>query len=128
MSIPATPSLTLPPLPVAQNVSGGAAALSPHRLSADALPSTAPAVAESPPPGQPVDPEKLETAVQEVQKFTQNLAKELQFNIDKDSGRTVVKVVDASTQEVIRQIPSEEVLAMAKALGQIQGLLIKQKA
>lgn len=126
MSIPATPSLTLPPLPAAQNV-GGTAALSPHRLSSDGLPSTASAVTGST-PAQPVDPKKLETAVQEVQKFTQNLAKELQFNIDKDSGRTVVKVVDTSTKEVIRQIPSEEVLAMAKALGQIQGLLIKQKA
>jgi len=50
------------------------------------------------------------------------------FPFDDDTGRTVVKVVDASTDEVIRQIPSEEVLAIAKALDKLQGVLIKQEA
>ena len=52
----------------------------------------------------------------------------LLFSIDEDTERTVVKVVDAATDEVIRQIPSEEVLAIAKALDKLQGVLIQQKA
>jgi len=40
----------------------------------------------------------------------------------------VVKVVDLETKEVIRQIPSPEVLEIAKAVDQLQGLLIRQKA
>ena len=40
----------------------------------------------------------------------------------------IVKVMDNATKEVIRQIPSVEMLAIAKALDKIQGLLIKQKA
>ena len=56
------------------------------------------------------------------------VAQNLQFSIDQDIGRTIVKVVDASTDEVIRQIPSEEIVAIAKAMDKLQGLLIKQQA
>ena len=52
----------------------------------------------------------------------------LQFSLDKDSGKTVVKVMDTDTNEVIRQIPSEEVLAISKAVDKLKGLLIKQQA
>ena len=40
----------------------------------------------------------------------------LSFHIDKGSGRTVITVVDAATNEVVRQIPAEEVLALSRAL------------
>ena len=40
----------------------------------------------------------------------------------------MVKVVDQSTKEVIRQIPSEEMLAIAKALDSLKGLLVRQTA
>lgn len=52
----------------------------------------------------------------------------LQFNVDDSTGQTVVKVIDTDTKEVIKQIPSEEMLALAKALDQIKGFLVKQKA
>jgi flagellar protein FlaG len=50
----------------------------------------------------------------------------LSFRIDQGSGRTVITVVDAVTKEVIRQIPSEEVLAVARALEAFTGLLDAQ--
>jgi flagellar protein FlaG len=40
----------------------------------------------------------------------------------------VVSVVDPESGEVIRQIPAEEVVAVARTLGQMQGLLINTKA
>ncbi len=43
-------------------------------------------------------------------------------------GKVVVQVVDARTQTVIRQMPSEELLAIAKALDRVQGLLVHQEA
>ena len=52
----------------------------------------------------------------------------LEFSIDEESHRTVVKVVDQQTKELIRQMPSAEVLEIAKALDRVQGLLINQKA
>lgn len=57
-----------------------------------------------------------------------DMARNLQFSIDEDTGRTVVKIVDPETQEVIRQIPSEQLLSIAKSLASSTGLLVKQQA
>lgn len=72
--------------------------------------------------------DQLTQAVNQIQDVIQKTAQSLQFSIDKDTGTTVVKVVDTESKKVLRQIPSEEVLAIAKALDKLQGLLIKQKA
>jgi flagellar protein FlaG len=56
------------------------------------------------------------------------LASNLLFSLDQETGKTVIKIVDSQTNEVIRQIPSEEVLAIARNLDRIEGLLLKQKA
>jgi len=72
--------------------------------------------------------EQLDNAVKAVQKFVQPLASNLQFSIDEETNIRVVKVVDIATKEVIRQIPSEEILQIAKALDRLQGLLFQQKA
>jgi flagellar protein FlaG len=45
------------------------------------------------------------------------------FRVDEASGRTVITVLDATTQEVVRQIPSEEVLVLARAL-EVSGALL----
>ena len=45
-----------------------------------------------------------------------------------DMGVAVVKVIDKDSNKVIRQIPSEEVLQISKALDKLQGLLVKQQA
>ena len=55
------------------------------------------------------------------------LARNLQFSIDDATGRTIVKVVDAKTNEVIRQIPSEDLLELAHSMNKLSGLFIKQK-
>lgn len=83
---------------------------------------------KAPASGQEPDRETLLQAVDEVRKAIAPVAQDLLFSIDNDTGRTVVKVVDSSTDEVIRQIPSEEVLAIAQALDKLQGVLIKQDA
>ncbi len=72
--------------------------------------------------------EQLTQAVNQIQDVIKQTANSLQFSIDKDSGTTIVKVVDTESKKVIRQIPSEEVLAIAKALDKLQGLLVKQQA
>lgn len=66
--------------------------------------------------------------MQAVQKFVQPIANNLEFSIDDDTGKTVVKVMDTATKEVIRQIPSEEILEIARALDRLQGLFLRQKA
>lgn len=59
---------------------------------------------------------KVEQAVSQVNEFVQNLNRDLQFTVDEDSGRTVIKVLDTETKEVIRQIPPEELLRIAHHL------------
>lgn len=58
----------------------------------------------------------LQQSVIRLNEFVQHLNRELQFSIDETSGRTVIKVIDAETSEVIRQIPSEELLELARHL------------
>ena len=72
--------------------------------------------------------EELNKVVEEVNDFIKPINNSLQFSIDKDLGTTVVKVIDTDTAEMIKQIPSEEMLALAKAIGQLKGLLVKQQA
>ncbi|HYC42130.1 MAG TPA: flagellar protein FlaG [Noviherbaspirillum sp.] len=72
---------------------------------------------------------ELAKAVKDINKFLQERSQNLEFTVDSDSNKTVVKVVDQNTKEILRQIPSEEALEIAKALDvAMQGLLIKQKA
>lgn len=74
----------------------------------------------------------LEKAVQEsvekLNNFIRPYVTSLQFSVDKDLGRVVVKIMDSETKEVIKQIPSEDVLALTKALGKVAGLIVKQEA
>ena len=72
--------------------------------------------------------EQVNQAVQNINKSLQSLHQDLEFSVDSDSKRTVVKVVDQKTKEVIRQIPSKETLEIAKALDTVKGLLITQQA
>lgn len=58
----------------------------------------------------------LGAAAKDVQDYFQQLPTELQFRVDKGSGQFYFKVVDPATRMVIRQVPSEEVLAMARKL------------
>lgn len=77
---------------------------------------------------QEPDRDTLNHAVQAVSDFIQPINSSLQFSVDEDSGKTVVKVIDTDTQKVLHQIPSKEMLELAKALDTMKGLLIKQKA
>lgn len=73
--------------------------------------------------------EELKSAVSTINKEMQQANLNLQFSVDADSNRTVVKMVDPSTGELIRQYPTKEVLAISRSIDQFQqGLLLKQEA
>ena len=48
------------------------------------------------------------------------VAPEIEFSLDGSTGRTLIKVTDRTTNQVIRQIPSEEVLQIDKAIDEFQ--------
>lgn len=57
---------------------------------------------------------QLKEALGTMQDFVQNVKRELQFSVDQDLGRTVVKVVDSESGDLIRQIPEEIFLELAR--------------
>ena len=73
------------------------------------------------------DDRALQEAVTKANEAVRQIDSHLQISIDKDLKRPVVKVVNSQSGEVIRQIPAEEMLAIAKHLGQVEGLLFKER-
>lgn len=71
---------------------------------------------------------QVNDAVKQINDTLKKLSQDLEFTLDEDTDRPVVKVVDQQTKEVIRQIPTQEALEIAKALDRVQGLLIRQQA
>ena len=73
------------------------------------------------------DLEKVKKAVQELQQMSNFLDRKLQFNVNEELGRVVVKVVDSSTDKVIKEIPSAEVQKMQIRIKEVLGLLFDEK-
>ena len=84
----------------------------------------------SPTAVSPQRPERqeVEAAAKSVREFVQPINSNLEFSVNDDTGQLVVKIIDRTTKEVIRQMPSEEMLAIAKTLDSIKGLFVKQTA
>jgi len=70
----------------------------------------------------------LHEVVSQVAEFVQNMRRNLDFSVDQATGKTIIKVTDAETHEVIRQIPSEEFLQIAEALEKTKSLLSRSEA
>ncbi|ABM19666.1 flagellar protein FlaG [Marinobacter nauticus] len=68
--------------------------------------------------------DELNEAVSQLNDFVQNVQRDLQFEVDNEMGQTIVKVVDQSTQEVIRQIPDEVAMRLAEKLQQDEPLTL----
>ena len=103
--------------------------------STTAAKPAAPAAADSKPTGKAASKEDAQAelkevtqAVSDINKAMQFMSRQLEFSVDTDSERTIVKVIDQQTREVIRQMPTKEALEIGKALEKAQGLLIKQTA
>ncbi|MBA6420362.1 flagellar protein FlaG [Pseudomonas neustonica] len=75
-----------------------------------------------------VERDQLQTAVTDLQDFIQSVRRDINFNLDEDSGRVVVNVTEAASGDVIRQLPSEEALRLSENLSEIRSLLFEAKA
>ncbi len=74
-----------------------------------------------------VAPEEIEQVVEKLNAFVQLTQRDVSFGVDEQSGRDVISVFEADTQELIRQIPSEEALALLKRMDKAIGLLFSEK-
>jgi len=69
----------------------------------------------------------IEERVVELNSYMQNLNRSLQFSVDEQSGDTVIKVIDSETDELIRQIPAEELLVLRSSLEEYRGMLLEMR-
>jgi flagellar protein FlaG len=70
----------------------------------------------------------LKGSVDSINGFLKTFSNNIEFSIDEDSGRTIVKLVDTETNTVLRQYPTKEALALAKDIENFQGHLLKTEA
>ena len=71
---------------------------------------------------------QVKDAVQHINETLQSLNTSLSFVTDSETGIKIVSVIDSATNSIIRQMPSEEVISVSRAVNKFQGLIIHQKA
>ncbi len=71
-----------------------------------------------------ISSEQLERVAQKLQEFVGKMNKGLEFSVDKDSGRDVIKVIDKNSGDLIKQYPTEEVLDLVAKLSEATGNFI----
>lgn len=71
---------------------------------------------------------QLEEAIRQLNKMLESAGRSLGFSMDEAAGRTVVKVTDRNTGELVRQIPGEAVLSVAHSIESLKGILYSKKA
>lgn len=104
-----------------------------ERPAPDSIPTRAPAARQPDAAGagqeaQQPSRKELDDAVKKINQSLPASSQGLEFSVDDESKQTIVKIIDLSTKEVVRQIPSVEALEIAKSLDKAMGRLISQKA
>jgi flagellar protein FlaG len=72
--------------------------------------------------------EKLEQAAARVKEVLRGTTSRLEIEIDSDSNKAVIRILNGESGEVIRQIPAQELLDLAKHLDEPKGLLVRERA
>lgn len=89
--------------------------------------SQAPATAQAREADKP-DAVQLQQSLQEINQVLAGFSISVQFEMDPDYKDLIVKVVDQHTGQLIRQMPTEDVVRMSKAMENLKGLLFSQAA
>ncbi len=71
---------------------------------------------------------EIRQAIDAANASLKQVTSDLEFAMDSATGKTVLRVIDAGTRQILRQFPSEEMLAIGRALDRFHGFLITQKA
>lgn len=126
-----------------QNISNMAQTPQPVRLTSDSAPAAAsanvdvqssvlfelPQAAAQQVAEQQPSTGQLKNVVDSINKTLKQANKNLEFSVDESTNKQVVKLVDMETGDLVRQFPTEEMLAISHSINQFQqGLLLKQEA
>ena len=114
-----------PPPAVVDTATAAPVAAAQRAASTAATASSPPPTAGSAPAG---DVHALRELVDKLSQTIGTTGQQVQFSIDHDTNQTILRVTDAESGAVLRQIPGDEALSMARILDRMQGILIRQKA
>ena len=78
--------------------------------------------------GNKPSPEVIQKNVEHINAKVQNIQRDLQFSVDDESGRTIIRVIDSETKETIRVIPPEDINGIAQRLTDSSGVLFNSIA
>lgn len=74
-------------------------------------------------PQRKLSRQEMDALAKELNDVMRIISTKLSFTVDRVTNKTVVKVLDADTQELIRQIPPEEMLRVAARITELLGVL-----
>lgn len=74
----------------------------------------------------PATHDEVVHAIQSISKELRQAGDQLQMSVDSDLDRVIVKIVNSQSGQVIRQIPAEELINLAKQLKHLNGLLVEK--
>jgi flagellar protein FlaG len=70
--------------------------------------------------------EEIHRDVEAINAQLESMNMSIQFSVDKGSKDMVIKIVDKNSGEVIRQIPSAEMLRLRENMTEMAGLIVKE--
>jgi flagellar protein FlaG len=72
--------------------------------------------------------DELKNLASEIQRKVSAVSSDLQFSVDEETGKDLIRVTDRTTKKIVWQFPSEEALNITKALDQYQkGVMLNRK-
>ena len=74
-----------------------------------------------------VNEDALKQGIEKINQYVKAFNVKVSFDVDEPTGRTVVRISNNDTQEVIREFPPEEFLRMAAKLSELMGLMVDQR-
>ena len=89
------------------------------------MPPPPEAAAQAAPPVMPSD---LEAAIMNLERVSAAFNRRLSFTLNEKLGQVVVKVVDANTDKIVREIPPEELQRVYERIREVVGLLFDEQA
>jgi flagellar protein FlaG len=72
--------------------------------------------------------DELKNLASEIQRKVSTVSSDLQFSVDQETGKDLIRVTDRTTKKIVWQFPSEEALNITRALDQYQkGVMLNRK-
>jgi flagellar protein FlaG len=74
-----------------------------------------------------ISPDQIEEVVSRLQSSLQNIQPRIELSFDKELNQIIFRILDKESGELIRQIPSEEVLALDRFFADQSGLFVEEE-